>query len=563
MNENLKPISELPPFLKFCYTVGMLPTSYRISMTYEEQVLEAIRFIKEEVIPTINSNALATKELQEKFVKLVNYVESYLDNLDVQDEINNKLDEMVQSGELTEIITQYLQLAGLLCYDNVNAMKNATNIINGSFVKTFGKTAYNDGLGEFYKIREIQNTDVVDEIKIISITTNSKLIAELIPNAKINSIFNILNNKTNIDELNQKRLFSHYKTNGCFENGVGLASICNDFGDNRPQIMGFTNVDTLRHYINRDSAGFYVGNQCPELLLNYQNNDTIFTQTSVQCPSMTEEQITKIKNIDNIQNLVIDTIGVGSGENPEGILAYSALINSFDENTKTFYIKEGFVPKPNIDENFYTPNNGTGIYIGYCTKIWGENIVANLQPNSMATSITGSEIEAKNNRGDVTDSCVIDAISMGAYEIQYGIKSRGRIQRSFYSENPGFAGYVMKSPKSETIYHHLLLDENGNIVSYEKTNGKKSTLKNEIQVISNANQQMSALSGTYIFTAQLSNYQFLSPVSAGSGAIIFIFNGQPEFSVQYQNGTGTQTNLNLRNGGTILLSDGNFWNFIK
>ena len=76
MNKNLKPISELPPFLKFCYTVGMLPTSYRISMTYEEQVLEAIRFIKEEIIPKVNSNALATKELQEKFVELVNYVEN-------------------------------------------------------------------------------------------------------------------------------------------------------------------------------------------------------------------------------------------------------------------------------------------------------------------------------------------------------------------------------------------------------------------------------------------------------------------------------------------------------
>lgn len=108
MNENLKPISELPPFLKFCYTVGMLPTSYRISMTYEEQVLEAIRFIKEEIIPIVNSNALATKELQEKFIELVNYVETYLDNLDVQDEVNNKLNQMASDGTLAEIINQEL-----------------------------------------------------------------------------------------------------------------------------------------------------------------------------------------------------------------------------------------------------------------------------------------------------------------------------------------------------------------------------------------------------------------------------------------------------------------------
>lgn len=108
MNENLNPINELPPFLNFCYTIGMLPTSYKISMTYEEQVLEAIRYIKEEIIPTVNSNALATKELQEKFVELVNYVETYLDNLDVQNEINNKLDEMAEDGTLTQIIGNYV-----------------------------------------------------------------------------------------------------------------------------------------------------------------------------------------------------------------------------------------------------------------------------------------------------------------------------------------------------------------------------------------------------------------------------------------------------------------------
>ena len=72
---------------------------------------------------------------------------NYFNNLDVQDEIDNKLNEMAESGELEEIIAQYLQLAGLLCFNTVNDMKNATNLINGSFVKTFGLNEYNDGKG--------------------------------------------------------------------------------------------------------------------------------------------------------------------------------------------------------------------------------------------------------------------------------------------------------------------------------------------------------------------------------------------------------------------------------
>lgn len=104
--DNLKPINELPPFLQFFHTIGILPSSYKISMTYEEQVYDLIHFIKDNIIPIVNSNALATKELQEKFIELVNYVNTYFDDLDLQPEINNKLDEMAEDGTLAEIINQ-------------------------------------------------------------------------------------------------------------------------------------------------------------------------------------------------------------------------------------------------------------------------------------------------------------------------------------------------------------------------------------------------------------------------------------------------------------------------
>lgn len=132
MENNLIPAQNLPPFLKFCCTVGILPTSYKISWTYEEQVLECIRFIKEEVIPVINKNALATTELQEKFVELVNYVETYLENLDVQKEINNKLDEMVQDGTLSQIINnQIFTELNNKVQENTNNITENTTQING------------------------------------------------------------------------------------------------------------------------------------------------------------------------------------------------------------------------------------------------------------------------------------------------------------------------------------------------------------------------------------------------------------------------------------------------
>ena len=179
MNENLKPISELPPFLKFCYTIGMLPTSYRISMTYEEQVLEAIRFIKEEIIPIVNSNALATKELQEKFVELVNYVETYLDDLNVQEEINNKLDKMADDGTLAEIINQ--EIFGEL---NTKINENISNIENLN-KKVYGNVPnvhyiYRNGqYGDAIAI-ELENNNILIDLGIVEGLDN--LIAYLITN---------------------------------------------------------------------------------------------------------------------------------------------------------------------------------------------------------------------------------------------------------------------------------------------------------------------------------------------------------------------------------------------
>ena len=137
----------------------------------------------------INKIIDSTNVLGTQVESLTDYVKNYFDNLDVQDEINNKLNEMTESGQLQEIIEHYLKLAGLLCYNTVNDMKNSTNVINGSFAKTFGKNSFNDGLGRFYKIRNITNNDVVDNVNIIPIASNPNLVAELIKENRKKYIF--------------------------------------------------------------------------------------------------------------------------------------------------------------------------------------------------------------------------------------------------------------------------------------------------------------------------------------------------------------------------------------
>ena len=109
MNEEIKEQTQtLAPFTKLCMTIGNLPSSYFESMSYYEQLIWFTKYLQEQVIPAVNQNAEAVEELQGYFLELQNYVNDYFENLDVQEEINKKLDEMAEDGSLTNLIKAYV-----------------------------------------------------------------------------------------------------------------------------------------------------------------------------------------------------------------------------------------------------------------------------------------------------------------------------------------------------------------------------------------------------------------------------------------------------------------------
>lgn len=170
MDKNIQKIKPSGIFTNYIYK--SIPLAFDESMSYYETLCGILSLLKtQEEVVNNNADLLAELEL---------YVQDYFKNLDVQTEINNKLDEMAQSGQLTEIVSQYLQISGILAFNTISDMKTSDNLINGSFTKTYGKESLLDGKGRFYKVRTIKNTDVVDEVNIIALN-NPNLIAELIP----------------------------------------------------------------------------------------------------------------------------------------------------------------------------------------------------------------------------------------------------------------------------------------------------------------------------------------------------------------------------------------------
>lgn len=172
--------TKLSPFKHFCVTIGEIPSSYLESMTYYELLNWFCDYLQNTVIPAVNTNAEAVEEIQTLFIELKNYVDNYFDNLNVQEEINNKLDDMVEQGTLQEIIADYLSSKAIFGFDTVADMKQSNNLIDGSYAETLGYYEKNDGGASLYKIRNKEISDVVNEMELIEI--NENLVAELVIN---------------------------------------------------------------------------------------------------------------------------------------------------------------------------------------------------------------------------------------------------------------------------------------------------------------------------------------------------------------------------------------------
>ena len=137
------------------------------------------------IIESQNVVGTQMENVTNAFIELQNYVDNYFKNLDVQDEINNKLNEMAEDGTLQEIISAYLNSKTIFGFDNVESMKNSTNLIDGSYARTYGYYHVNDGGSGLYRIRNVTNKDDVDGGSLIALN-NTNLVAELITNGSIN-----------------------------------------------------------------------------------------------------------------------------------------------------------------------------------------------------------------------------------------------------------------------------------------------------------------------------------------------------------------------------------------
>ena len=106
-DKKIKYSHPVPPFVRYCSAT--IPTMFDDSLSYYEALCALWKWLQTNLVNVVNNNAAVTQEYIALVNELKDFVDNYFENLDVQEEINHKLDEMVENGTLGNILDALLE----------------------------------------------------------------------------------------------------------------------------------------------------------------------------------------------------------------------------------------------------------------------------------------------------------------------------------------------------------------------------------------------------------------------------------------------------------------------
>ena len=109
MSDNFTPnmgtYTNLTPFRFWCQKV--LPLTYDNSLSYYELLCKVVDYLNK-TMEDVDTAIEDMEKLYDAYDELQEFVTDYFDNLDVQSEIDHKLDEMAENGQLLAVVSPYL-----------------------------------------------------------------------------------------------------------------------------------------------------------------------------------------------------------------------------------------------------------------------------------------------------------------------------------------------------------------------------------------------------------------------------------------------------------------------
>lgn len=138
------------------------------AMDYYSLLCKVVNYLNE-VIKNLNINEGNIEYLNNSFITLKTYVDTYFNNLNLQNEVNNKLDQMATDGTLDQIINDQI-------FNELNTKVN-TNTTNIAANSENIETLQNDtkGLNLLYQNHMIYDTGATGRVQGMTVDDNGRM----------------------------------------------------------------------------------------------------------------------------------------------------------------------------------------------------------------------------------------------------------------------------------------------------------------------------------------------------------------------------------------------------
>lgn len=277
------------------------------------QLLQKLGQKINEIISNMKNVTDNTTALYNAYNELQQYVNDYFDNLDVQDEINNKLDELVNDGTFSKLLEPYLTQIQNSILELQNNKRDKNVLITMNDLSQEVKEAFTGGSVAIVGKKSVNNVNVQD--------------FSLAP-SNMNFINSINNNLLDLSLVSEK----YYNNSGVQQTGKYVASDFIDVGD---VVLNETTFKT-----NATNSGWVLFNKDKEFIelngskpLVITNENVKYIQLNILKTDPDYNNLYILKN--NNTNIIINKLNLPNMSNN----------NSF------------FVPTDNLIGNTIKPEN--------------------------------------------------------------------------------------------------------------------------------------------------------------------------------------------------------------
>ena len=255
----------LQPFRYWCQKV--LPLVYDDSLSYYELLCKVVDYLNKsmEDVETLHGDVTS---LHTAYTELQNYVNNYFSTLDVQEEINTKLDKMAESGVLGNILSQIIPIGQPIFINTTNEMtnKNAIYVLttNGMIYmyknKQFEATGLTYGSPNNVLINQITTTytkfrdiDTIGYVRITSEIYNAMTDKDGLPTGVFSGVLLNLNHAFQNESIRYQELL-------LYSSSTGYLTYRRFFGTTSPTDTAWTEYNgtkfTMFNYATTDKTKF-------------------------------------------------------------------------------------------------------------------------------------------------------------------------------------------------------------------------------------------------------------------------------------------------------------------